>query len=521
LYIKIESMKIIYKSFLSVIAALFISNAVQAQSNASQANLRTLIVFFDGLRPDYITPENMPNVYAFSKKGSYGNQHHSVFPTVTRVNASSYSTGSYPGTHGLMGNTVYFPQVNKTTGLNTGDASQLEAIAKATGDHLLTAASLGEILQKNGSKMMVFSSGTTGQALMQNHKVSGGAIINPTMILPESLQPKVMSEIGAVPAGLGKHKWLTDAIIKYGLTLDGPLVSAIWYGDPDGSAHSKGIGSPEAMESIKYVDEQFGRILKDLEAKGLSNNFNIIISADHGFVTDIGKQPALADFLIQQGLKKDKTSDDIIVAEGALYVKDHNITVIKKVVAALQSQEWVGGVFTKGLKKGDPRGAVTGTISFDAIHWDHAERSGDILVDVNWNDSKNTAGYAGSTFARGVAGHGSFSPYEVHIALMASGPSFKKGYQDNLPTCNVDLVPTILHIHKIPVPAQMDGRVMYELLNEKTPANAPTTVKKETIQTSTSIPGGTYKLTLERSVLGKYMYNDYTKVVRETGSDKK
>ncbi|HCN83549.1 MAG TPA: alkaline phosphatase family protein [Sphingobacteriaceae bacterium] len=514
-------MKTIHKSYLLVLAALFVSNTILAQANSSQANLRTLIVFFDGLRPDYITPENMPNVYAFSKKGSYGKQHHSVFPTVTRVNASSYSTGSYPGTHGLMGNTVYFPQVNKTAGLNTGDASQLDIIAKATGDHLLTAVSLGEILQKNGSKMMVFSSGTTGQALMQNHKVSGGAIINPSLILPESLKPKVMSEIGAVPAGFGKHKWLTDAIIKYGLTLDGPLVSAIWYGDPDGSAHSKGIGSPEAMESIKYVDEQFGRILKDLEAKGLSNNFNIIISADHGFVTDIGKQPALADFLIKEGLKKDKTSDDVIVAEGAIYVKDHDAAVIKKIVTALQSQEWVGGIFTKGLKKGDTKGAVAGTISLDAIHWDHPERSGDILVDVNWNDNKNAVGYAGSTFARGVAGHGSFSPYEVHIALMANGPSFKKAYEDNLPTSNVDLVPTILHIHKIAIPAQMDGRVMYELLTEKAPANAPQTVRKETIQTSTNIPGGTYKLTLQRTLLGKYAYNDYTRVTRETGTGKK
>src|ERR1700754_4340757 len=72
---------------------------------------RILIVFFDGLRPDYITAEAMPNLYAFKQKGAYGKQHHSVFPTVTRVNSSSYSTGSYPATHGLMGNIVYFPEV--------------------------------------------------------------------------------------------------------------------------------------------------------------------------------------------------------------------------------------------------------------------------------------------------------------------------------------------------------------------------------------------------------------------------
>src|SRR6185369_4467758 len=141
----------------------------------------------------YITPEAMPNVYAFSKKGCYGKQHHSVFPTVTRVNASSYSSGSYPATHGLLGNTVYFPEVDPKKGLNTGDYQDLNKISEATHGHLLTAITLGEVLKANGSSMMVFSSGSTGQALMQNHTVSGGAVINPSMILPESMKEKIVS----------------------------------------------------------------------------------------------------------------------------------------------------------------------------------------------------------------------------------------------------------------------------------------------------------------------------------------
>src|ERR1035437_9739571 len=108
--------------FMIVFAALFAANTIIAQSKTDTANIKTLIVFFDGLRPDYITPEAMPNVYAFSKRGCYGRQHHSVFPTVTRVNASSYASGSYPATNGILGNTVYFPQVDKKKGLNTGEA---------------------------------------------------------------------------------------------------------------------------------------------------------------------------------------------------------------------------------------------------------------------------------------------------------------------------------------------------------------------------------------------------------------
>ncbi len=498
-----------YFSFLIIALLLPIISFTQTKTS----ELRTLIVFFDGLRPDYITAENMPNLYAFKKKATYGSQHHSVFPTVTRVNASSYATGSYPGTHGLMGNSVYFPQVDKTKVLNTGNASEIDEITKATDNHVLTAASLGELVQLSGSSMMVFSSGTTGQALMQNHKISGGAVINPLMIRPESMKDKVMSEIGSVQAAGGKHVWIANALMKYGLKLDGPKVSAIWFGDPDGTAHRDGIGAATAMAAIKTVDEQFGRIIRDLESKGLDKNFNILISSDHGFVTDIGKV-GLNEFLIKKGLKKDENSDDIILAGGAVYVKDHNAEVIKKIVAALQQEEWVGGIFTRSKKPGDTQGWVPGTLSFDAIHWAHPERSSDILVDVNWNDDKNAAGYAGSSFARGVAGHGGFSPYEVHIPLIAYGPSFKKSFETNLPTSNVDLVPTILYLHQIDIPKQMDGRVMYELFNEKTPASVALKAKVKTVETSTNIPGGKYRLILEQSILGDYIYLNSARVTR-------
>src|SRR5262249_22687664 len=156
-------------------------------------------------------------------------------------------------THGLMGNTVYFPEVDKVNGLNTGEASDLNKIVAATNGHLLTAVSLGEILQANGSKMMVFSSGSTGQAMMQNHTVSGGAVINPAMILPESLKQTIINDIGPIPAhakpNTPQHIWVTDALLKYGAIAEGPTVSAIWYSDPDGTAHSDGIGAATSMES--------------------------------------------------------------------------------------------------------------------------------------------------------------------------------------------------------------------------------------------------------------------------------
>lgn len=473
---------------------------------STQAQTRTLIVFFDGLRPDYITPEAMPRLYAFKQQSAYGQAHHSVFPTVTRVNSSSYSTGSYPATHGLMGNIVFFPEVYPNKGINTGDARELFKIAEATKGKLLTAVSLGELLQQAGKRMMVFSSGSTGQAFLQNHTVSGGAIINPSMILPASMKDSVYKEIGAIPPG-GKHQWVTDALIHYGFAAKGPEVSAIWFADPDGTAHEKGIGAAETMAAIKVVDAQFGRIIDTLAKRGL--NYNILISTDHGFMTYVGEgDKSLLQILMEKGYKKSAASDDVVIAGGAIYVKDHNPELIKNIVATLQPIPFIGAIFTKGARAGDTKGWVDGTLSFESIHWNH-ERAADILLDANWDDRKNAAGYAGASFIPGVAGHGSLSPYDVHIPLIVAGPAFKKAYQSSLPTSNVDITPTVLYLMGLTIPATMDGRVLNEFLVK--PAGAVLkNPKKEMIKTAT----GDYHLMLERTILGPYKYVDFGKVTR-------
>src|SRR5262245_46517869 len=86
-----------------------------------------LVIIVDGLRPDQVTLEVMPRLTRLGARGIVFTAHHSVFPTVTRVNASSFVTGSSPETHGLMGNEIYIPSVNATKALDTGERANLEA----------------------------------------------------------------------------------------------------------------------------------------------------------------------------------------------------------------------------------------------------------------------------------------------------------------------------------------------------------------------------------------------------------
>src|SRR6476469_4230715 len=100
---------------------------------------RHLVIVVDGLRPDYVTPDVMPTLTALGKRGVVFTRHHSVYPTVTRVNASSIATGSYPDTHGLLGNTVFFPKLDVAKFFDTADFTNLQKIATAEGGRVLTA----------------------------------------------------------------------------------------------------------------------------------------------------------------------------------------------------------------------------------------------------------------------------------------------------------------------------------------------------------------------------------------------
>ena len=67
-----------------------------------------IIIFVaDGLRYGSVTPENMPNMFRLKSEGVDFTNSHSLFPTVTTVNASAIATGHYIGDTGDFGNAIY------------------------------------------------------------------------------------------------------------------------------------------------------------------------------------------------------------------------------------------------------------------------------------------------------------------------------------------------------------------------------------------------------------------------------
>src|SRR5499427_3764592 len=80
-------------------------------ASAGRATLNIVLVL-DGLRPDAITPTEMPNLWRLRQEGVNFTNSHSVFPTVTRVNATAIGTGTWPGHNGVVGNSQYVRAVD-------------------------------------------------------------------------------------------------------------------------------------------------------------------------------------------------------------------------------------------------------------------------------------------------------------------------------------------------------------------------------------------------------------------------
>ena len=487
-------------------------DAATGESPGNPPN-RHLVIVLDGLRPDYVTADLMPNLYALGRRGVVFTAHHAVYPTVTRVNASSISTGAYPETHGLMGNSVFFPEVDPGRFLSTSERDNLVRIAEAEDGRLLTAPTLGETLQAAGMSVLVVSSGSSGSAFLLNHTVAGGGIIHYDYTLPASLETAIRTALGPAP-GPGtpndaRNRWAVDAYLQVGVPEIDPTVTLMWLSDPDTTAHAHGIGHPVSNDALTRLDAEIGRVLAELDAVGLLDTTNVWVTSDHGFSTHTGGVDISALIEPYQGVLDDG-SPRIVAGGGAIYVRDGDDATVSAIVTALQDMDEVGAIFTRAASPAGTAGWVPGTLAFETARGAHA-RSADILFSPNWSAEPNEYGYPGLVMTGGVAGHGSASPYDVHNTLIAVGPDVKQGIEVATPTGNVDFAPTILSLLGLETPATMQGRVLAEALGDG-PDPSSITVETRTLRAETE--DGNLTVTAHVSDVDGRRYFDYAEVER-------
>ena len=496
-------------SSIAVTPTALTTASAEAQPAAREPQTLQLLVVLDGLRPDYVIPRLMPRLSRLADDGVRFEKHHSVFPTVTRVNAASIATGAYPERHGLLGNAVYFPRVDPGAVLDTSSRDDLLRIQESEGT-VLEVPDLGSIFNAAGRTVLVASSGSTGAAFLLNHS---GAILHLAYTSPPELHARLVERLGPVPPeaqpNAGQNRWIVDALLQVGLEHFHPDVVILWLSDPDHTAHERGIGAPLTEDALRQVDAELGRLLDELARRKLRTN--LLVTSDHGFSTHRGGGDIKSVLARLRGTMA-SGEPDLVFAGNAIYDRTGSPERVRRVVEALQAQPGVGALFTAPASPGDLRGAVPGTLSFDAARWSNP-RAGAILLSPDWSDEKNELGWPGTSTLDGVAGHGTSGRWDVHATLIAAGPDVRRQYVSPWPSASVDLAPTLCRMAGVEVPASMQGRVLEEALaGAKTSQREP---MSSVVRVENQVGATRYSISGHFSEVAGTRYLDYTVVERE------
>jgi len=459
-----------------------------------------LVTVLDGLRPDMITPEHMPFLAGMREKGVCAQAGHAVYPTVTRVNAASLTTGCYPGRHGIVGNSLYVPEVDPRTPLSCADWRALQALARSEGGRLLTASTLGEILARAGRHMVSAGSGSPGTTYLTNPTLSG-PVINWATAWPDATAQTVADRYGGFldhsASGLERTDYVLRGLREILVPLHQPDVIVAWITEPDHTQHAYGLGSPEALTVLRKVDQRLESLVAFLN-DALEGSPDCFCISDHGFST------------LSHHLDLDQTvsllgDEGIVVTHSGLYTSRDLEPHFCEMVDTMLGSPLLGALFVRD----DLSDLFPGALHQGDVFGSH-RRSPALLFSGRWSEGYNdhrVPGVAAGPSTH-LASHGSASPYDIRNTMIAWGPHFRQGVLSTVPCGIVDVTPTILHLLGIPVPDTMDGRVLAEWLHDGEPGS-PENVRTETRAATFQRNGHDVSHVAHYSLVGQHTYLDW------------
>lgn len=452
---------------------------------------RILIVVFDGLRPDLITPERMPALADFVKSGCLFANSRCVFPSSTRVNSAALGAGSYPDRTGLISNKYFDPTVFTDRIIHTGNLAHIEKAETAYSGGLIAGRTLGDVLAANGLDFVVLGSGSAGTTRLVNPHAKVNRQVSLCMrdwtsSTPDDFAASILDRFGPI-AEIGfpstaRMEQQTTMFIEGVFPARKPDVSLLWFNEPDWTQHFKGLGSQETDAGLATLDQQFQRLLDWAQSAEADGPVDFIVLSDHGHITasskiDLKREFDLVGFEFRPEAKERRAFVAHLGNIGAVWLDKGSNSLAADFVAWLNDQDWCGLVFSGN---GDGvMGAVPGTFDRALLNNGH-ERSPDLFFTLRSNAAENSAGIAGSGFAAaeeiplGGSFHGGPSRTEMNNLLVFGGTQFHQSVVHEFPAGIVDVAPTVLAMFGIEQPKEMSGRILHEALSGgKTPSENP------------------------------------------------
>ena len=462
-----------YCTSMSILVLVFSSGVFGLAADASKFDRHVVVVVWDGMRPDFVSKETTPTLWKLAREGVTFRNHHPVYPSATMVNGTAIVTGVYPGKNGVIANYEYRPEIDRRRSINVESQAAVSRGDELSGGKYISVPTMAELVQRAGGRTAIASAKTVG-LLLDRHAGIGPAKNSVTLFagqtLPSAAVVPLVAALGPFPAAhLQRDAWTTKAVTDLLWKEGVPALSVIWLGEPDLTEHESAPGAPPALAAIKSSDENLAAVLSALDRKAARPTTDLFIVSDHGFSTirrsiDLRKILGDAGFVAKTEFQDEpKLGEIVLVGNGGsvlFYVVGHDATLTRRLVEFLQQSDFAGVIFTK-------RG-LPGTFQLNEAKIDDPHAP-DIVMAFRWNDSKNQFGAPGMIDAdwqreAGKGTHATLSRFDMHNTLVAAGPDFRRGQTDDLPTGNVDVAPTILHILGIKASQEMDGRVLSEAI---------------------------------------------------------
>jgi arylsulfatase A-like enzyme len=381
------------------LALLSLSVLLTLSAQAGGANPRIFVlVVCDGLRPDFVTQRDMPNLYRLMHQGVRFERHHAQYPTVTMVNAATLGAGATAGTTGILGDAMDLGPALAEKGVNLTqppfnifgkgpvnleDTPTLE-VANSSGGFGGYLVGLDTVAQEVGrEKGFIAIVGKRGPTYLFDTRVNTINNGRDSLQVPRA-DYMFLSDDAAFPATLEETRkslppmkrdgvvygardaafarFVADRALpaaKKAIDSGHPALVVLWLHNPDITEHLAGLGTLSAMQALTDADQDLGTVQAAVSALGLEDRTDLMVVSDHGFAT-IRLRVRLAALLVKAGLKKALESDDVIVApnggsdlvylsQQAFPSRDARRERLQKIVDFCEAQEWCGPIFSREL----------------------------------------------------------------------------------------------------------------------------------------------------------------------------
>ena len=228
-----------------------------------------ILVSFDGWRWDYQSRYRPPNVDRLAARGVRAEALVPSFPSKTFPNHYTLVTGLYPGHHGIVANSIKDPATGRRFAMS--DRREVQDPMWWGGEPIWTAV-------RTAGRVAASMFWPGSEAPIQGH------------------HPHFWHPFDATMPGVVR----VDQVLAW---LDLPAASrpsfiTLYFEDVDTAAHDEGPDSAAVRDAVGRVDGYLGRLVEGLDARGLLDRVNLVVTSDHGLAaTSLDRVIVLDDYI--------------------------------------------------------------------------------------------------------------------------------------------------------------------------------------------------------------------------------